>query len=72
MPTVYGYARVSTGDQDLEIQEEALRAAGCQLVRSEKVTGTTREGRRGLRTVLDFMRAGDVLTVTRVDRLART
>jgi DNA invertase Pin-like site-specific DNA recombinase len=72
VPTVYGYARVSTGDQDLEIQEEALRAAGCQLVRSEKVTGTTREGRRKLRAVLDFMRAGDVLTVTRVDRLARS
>jgi DNA invertase Pin-like site-specific DNA recombinase len=72
MSTLYGYARVSSTDQDLRIQEEALRAAGCQLVRSEKVTGTTREGRRELRTLLDFMKAGDVLTVTRVDRLARS
>src|SRR4051794_823956 len=72
MSVVYGYARVSTTDQDLAIQEEALRAAGCHVIRSEKVSGTTRDGRRELRTLLDFMRAGDVLTVTRVDRLARS
>jgi DNA invertase Pin-like site-specific DNA recombinase len=72
MSVVYGYARVSTTDQDLAIQEEALQAAGCHVIRSEKVSGTTRDGRRELRTLLDFMRAGDVLTVTRVDRLARS
>ncbi len=68
----YGYARVSTTDQDLSIQEAALRAAGCTMIRAEKVTGTTREGRTELATLLDFMRSGDELVVTRVDRLARS
>ncbi len=69
---IYGYARVSTTDQDLGIQEERLRAAGCETIRSEKVTGTTREGRPELETLLQFIRQGDVLMVTRVDRLARS
>jgi DNA invertase Pin-like site-specific DNA recombinase len=69
--TVIGYARVSTTDQNLDVQEGALRAAGCDLIRSEKRTGTTTAGREELRTVLDFLRSGDVLTVTRIDRLAR-
>jgi DNA invertase Pin-like site-specific DNA recombinase len=70
--TVIGYARVSTTDQNLEVQETALRAAGCDLIRSEKRSGTTTAGREELRTVLDFLRAGDVLMVTRIDRLARS
>ena len=69
---MYGYARVSTTDQDLSIQEAALRAAGCETIRSEKVTGTTREGRTELATLIEFMRKGDVLVVTRIDRLARS
>ena len=69
---LYGYARVSTTDQDLSIQEATLRAAGCETVRSEKVTGTTREGRAELATLLDFLRKGDTLVVTRIDRLARS
>src|SRR5215469_13378743 len=68
----YGYARVSTTDQDLSIQSDALKAAGCDVIRSEKVTGATRDGRKELATLLDFMREGDVLVVTRVDRLARS
>ncbi len=68
----YGYARVSTIDQDLGLQEVALRTAGCDVIRSEKVTGTTREGRTELATLLDFIRKGDTLVVTRVDRLARS
>ena len=68
----YGYARVSTTDQDLSIQSNALKAAGCDVIRSEKVTGTTREGRMELATLLDFIREGDVLVVTRIDRLARS
>src|SRR5258708_2928809 len=70
--TVIGYARVSTTDQDLSIQEAALRAAGCEVIRAEKRSGTTTQGREELRTVLDFMRKGDVLMVTRIDRLARS
>lgn len=70
--TIIGYARVSTTDQHLDLQENALRAAGCDLIRSEKRSGTTTAGREELRTVLDFLRAGDVLMVTRIDRLARS
>jgi DNA invertase Pin-like site-specific DNA recombinase len=70
--TVIGYARVSTTDQDLSIQETALRAAGCDVIRAEKQSGTSTQGRAELRTVLDFIGKGDVLLVTRVDRLARS
>src|SRR5271154_5405175 len=70
--TTIGYARVSTTDQNLDIQEVALRAAGCDLIRSEKRSGTTTTGRTELQTVLDFLRKGDVLMVTRIDRLARS
>jgi DNA invertase Pin-like site-specific DNA recombinase len=70
--TIIGYARVSTVDQDLEIQEAALKAAGCEVIRSEKRSGTTTAGRDELRTVIDFLRNGDVLMVTRIDRLARS
>jgi DNA invertase Pin-like site-specific DNA recombinase len=70
--TVIGYARVSSTDQDLSIQEGALRAAGCEVIRAEKRSGTSTQGREELCTVLDFMRKGDVLMVTRIDRLARS
>jgi len=69
---LYGYARVSSTDQSLIVQQDALKAAGCQTVRSEKVTGTTREGRTELAVLLDFIREGDTLVVTRIDRLARS
>lgn len=70
--SIYGYARVSTADQDLRVQEAALRAAGCEVIRTEKKSGASREGRTELATLLDFLRAGDTLMVTRVDRLARS
>lgn len=70
--TKIGYARVSTTDQDTSIQVTALKAAGCEVIREEKASGTTTEGRPELSTVLDFLRPGDVLTVTRIDRLARS
>jgi DNA invertase Pin-like site-specific DNA recombinase len=69
---VYGYARVSSVDQDLTIQHNALTLAGCQAIRSEKITGTTTEGRTELEATLAFLREGDVLVVTRIDRLARS
>ncbi len=68
----YGYARVSTTDQDLTVQMIALKAAGCDVIRSEKVSGATRQGRSELATLLEFIRAGDSLVVTRIDRLARS
>ncbi len=69
---MYGYARVSTADQDTSLQEEALRRAGCEVVRVEKRSGTSRQARTELQTLLDFLRRGDALVVTRVDRLARS
>jgi DNA invertase Pin-like site-specific DNA recombinase len=70
--TNIGYARVSTTDQNLEIQIAALKAAGCDVIRSEKRSGASTKGRTELQTVLDFLRKGDVLIVTRIDRLARS
>lgn len=70
--TKIGYARVSTTDQDTSLQVEALRAAGCEVVREEKASGTTTQGRSELATVIDFLREGDTLVVTRIDRLARS
>jgi DNA invertase Pin-like site-specific DNA recombinase len=69
---VYGYARVSSADQDYALQEHALRAAGCEIIRAEKVSGTVRAGRTELELLLEFLRQGDTLVVTRVDRLARS
>lgn len=68
----YGYARVSTTDQDLSLQREALTAAGCEIIREEKASGTKRTGRQELETLLQFLRDGDTLVVTRLDRLARS
>jgi hypothetical protein len=70
--TTIGYARVSTTDQDLDIQVAALKREGCTTIRSEKRSGTSTANREELRTVLDFLRKGDVLMVTRIDRLARS
>ena len=69
---VYGYARVSTVGQDLSPQIDTLQAAGCDVIRSEKVSGTSRNGRAELATLLEFIRSGDTLVITRIDRLARS
>jgi DNA invertase Pin-like site-specific DNA recombinase len=70
--TTYGYARVSATDQDLSIQKRALKAAGCEMIRAEKASGGRRDGRTELQVLLDFLRSGDTLMVTRIDRLARS
>jgi DNA invertase Pin-like site-specific DNA recombinase len=70
--TIFGYARVSSSDQDLTLQLKALKAAGCEIARSEKVSGTTTSGRAELTNLLEFIRKGDTLVVTRIDRLARS
>jgi DNA invertase Pin-like site-specific DNA recombinase len=69
---IYGYARVSTTDQDLTVQRSALNRAGCTVIMAEKVSGNALTGRTELRTLLDFIRQGDTLVVTRIDRLARS
>ncbi|HAK3431380.1 TPA: recombinase family protein [Salmonella enterica] len=69
---LYGYARVSTNDQDLALQIQTLRAAGCEIIRAEKAIGSSRDGRNELQLLLDFLRPGDTLIVTRIDRLARS
>ncbi|MBP2497021.1 MULTISPECIES: recombinase family protein [Methylobacterium] len=69
---IYGYARVSASSQSLAIQQEALERSGCNVIRSEKVTGTKLDGRSELETIIQFARPGDSITVTRIDRLARS
>jgi DNA invertase Pin-like site-specific DNA recombinase len=70
--TMFGYARVSTNDQDLTTQLDALKEAGCDPIRHEKRSGTSRTNRTELDTLLAFIRPGDTLVVTRIDRLARS
>lgn len=67
-----GYARVSSVGQSLEVQLEALSGAGCERIFSEKRSGTTTSGRDELTNALGFVREGDTLVVTRLDRLARS
>lgn len=67
-----GYGRVSSSGQSLDIQHEALIAAGCEKVFSEKMSGRSTADREQLGLALDFVREGDTLVVTRLDRLARS
>jgi len=66
-----GYARVSTTDQNYDLQIEALKKSGCKKIFSEKISGTTID-RSELELCLDYLREGDTLLVTRIDRLARS
>lgn len=66
-----GYARVSTADQKLDAQLDALRAAGCVTIYSEKMSGATTE-RPELQRLLSQIRPGEILTITALDRLARS
>jgi DNA invertase Pin-like site-specific DNA recombinase len=66
-----GYARVSTDDQNLDLQRDALRAAGCGKVYEDKISGAKAE-RPGLALALEVARAGDTLIVWRLDRLGRS
>ena len=68
----FGYARVSTTDQDLTIQIDKLKAAACQVIRSEKLSAKSADDRPELATVMQFLREGDELVVVRLDRLGRS
>ena len=66
-----GYARVSTQDQNLDLQIEALTKAGCKKVFDDKISGSRAE-RPGLTKVLEMLRDGDTLVVWKLDRLGRS
>lgn len=66
-----GYARVSTQDQNLDLQKDALEKAGCEQIIVDKVSGTVAE-RPGLKQIKAILRKGDTLVVWRLDRLGRS
>ena len=68
---IIGYARVSTDGQSLEAQQAALKAAGAERIFSEKISGAITD-RKALAKALAALQTGDVLLVTRLDRLARS
>jgi DNA invertase Pin-like site-specific DNA recombinase len=69
----YGYARTSTFDQHygLEDQIEQLNKAGCERVFSEQVSATDMEGRAEWKKLMNSLQAGDIVTITKIDRAAR-
>lgn len=66
-----GYARVSTDDQNLDLQIDALKAAGCEQLHTDQASGAAK-GRLGLEEALKYLRTGDTLVVWKLDRLGRT
>ena len=62
------YIRVSSSGQSLEVQRDAVMKAGAEKIFEEKVSGTSTQGREKLRECLDFVREGDELVITRIDR----
>jgi DNA invertase Pin-like site-specific DNA recombinase len=71
-PMDIGYARVSTGEQNLDLQLEALRKAGCDVIRTERASGKAGQARPVQEAILRELRAGDTLTVWKLDRLGRS
>lgn len=69
---IIGYARVSTKEQDIDLQTERLAEAGAEKIFQDKLSGTQASNRAQLQLCLDFVREGDTLIVTRLDRIARS
>jgi DNA invertase Pin-like site-specific DNA recombinase len=70
--TTVGYARVSTSGQSLDIQLDKLKAYGCNKVFAEKRSGRQADSRPELQACLQFVREGDTLVISRLDRMARS
>ena len=68
----YGYARVSSDSQDYSAQVEALKAAGCERIWSEKASGKSTNGRPQLAKLMRAILPGDIVVVTKLDRVARS
>ena len=68
----YGYARVSSKSQDYQAQVEALRIAGCEKIYSEKESGKSTDGRREFDRLMKALLPGDIVVVSKLDRLARS
>lgn len=66
-----GYARVSTDDQNLDLQHDALKKAGCEKFYDDHMTGS-KINRPGLEAAIEFAREGDIIVVWRLDRLSRS
>ena len=69
---IYGYARVSTSKQELKTQLEKLKAAGCEKIYQEKITGTNKDSRVELQKLMQAVQPGDIVKCTKIDRLARS
>jgi len=72
VPMLIGYARVSTQDQRLDLQKDALKKAGCKKVFTDVASGGAKTERPGLQAALQFAREGDTLVVWKLDRLGRS
>ena len=70
--TKIGYARTSTVEQNLDSQIIALKAANCEIIRTEQKSGNNLAGRIELNNILEFIHKDEYLVVTRIDRLARS
>ncbi len=67
-----GYARVSTVDQNLELQIDALKSAGCEMIFTEKISGKSKDNRPELTNMFSKLRSGDTVIVWKLDRLGRS
>ncbi|WPG40315.1 recombinase family protein [Variovorax sp. EBFNA2] len=70
--TMYGYARVSTREQENDLQLDALNRAKCDVILQEKASGASQKGRPELARCLSLLSRGDVLVVYKIDRIARS